>query len=148
MYLAGEALSLTPNMLRFVQLHPYCRFFNHYGPTETHVATVCEFTKRDCEGPVPIGLPIANTQSYILTGRQLTPDGCIGELYIGGDGLAREYFCRPELTEQRFIDNPFKPGLMYKTGDLVRFDSNGQIEFIGRTDDQVKFRGSELNWER
>ena len=120
---------------------PGRRFFNLYGPTETTIwATMARL---EAGGGVPhIGRPIANTQVYILD-RHLNPVpvGVPGELHIGGVGLARGYHGRPELTAERFIDNPFGSGRLYKTGDLARFHPGGNIEFIGRVDHQVKLRG-------
>ena len=124
--------------------------WNMYGPTETTIwSTVWKVESGD--RPILIGRPIANTQVYILDRYlQPTPVGVPGELYIGGDGLAREYFKRPELTAERFIPDPFKTHPMrenrtteriYKTGDLARWLPDGQIECLGRTDDQVKIRG-------
>jgi acyl carrier protein len=90
----------------------------------------------------PIGKPIANTQIYILDQYlQPLPIGVIGEMYIGGDGVAREYINRPELTAKKFIPNPFGKGKLYKTGDLARYLADRNIEFLGRIDNQVKIRG-------
>ncbi|NJK63589.1 MAG: amino acid adenylation domain-containing protein, partial [Synechococcaceae cyanobacterium SM2_3_1] len=118
------------------------RFFNAYGPTEATVCTtiaVCE------QGPPPIGRPIANTQAYILDPHlNPVPVGVPGELHIGGIGLARGYLNRPELTQQKFIPNPFSDlpeARLYKTGDLARYLRDGTIEYLGRMDDQVKIRG-------
>ena len=94
---------------------------------------------------LPIGYPIANTQVFILDQQpQLAPPGMIGELYTGGDGLARGYHGRPDVTAEQFIPHPFsaKPGArLYRTGDLVRYRADGAVEFIGRADTQVKVRG-------
>ncbi|MDE1376928.1 AMP-binding protein, partial [Bacillus licheniformis] len=92
---------------------------------------------------IPIGRPIANSTAYIVNSRgRLQPMGVIGELCVGGDGLARGYFGRPELTKEKFVPNPFTPGeRMYRTGDLARWLKDGSIEYIGRMDDQVKIRG-------
>src|SRR5207302_1966858 len=94
---------------------------------------------------IPIGRPVANTQLYLLDGHlQPVPIGVPGELYIGGDGLARGYHNQPDLTAEKFIQNPFtgeRGGRLYKTGDLGRFLPDGSIEFQSRTDDQVKIRG-------
>ena len=118
------------------------RGWNFYGPTETTIwSTVRKVTKG--QGSVPIGRPIANTHVYILDEQQrLVPRGVAGELYIGGDGLARGYWNRPDLTEAKFVPNPFESGArLYRTGDLARFLSNGELLYIGRNDHQVKLRG-------
>ncbi|TRU33563.1 MAG: amino acid adenylation domain-containing protein [Microcystis aeruginosa Ma_MB_F_20061100_S20] len=132
-------------------------FFNAYGPTETSVcATVEKWTDETVK--VTIGRPIANTQVYILDSHlQPVPIGVVGELHIGGLGLARGYLNRPELTQEKFIPNPFEkdevipptplnkggnePSKLYKTGDLARYLPDGNIEYVGRIDNQVKLRG-------
>jgi amino acid adenylation domain-containing protein/non-ribosomal peptide synthase protein (TIGR01720 family) len=120
------------------------RFFNAYGPTESTVcATVAQcFEDMDV---LPIGRPIANTKIYILDRYlQPVPIGVPGELHLASVGLAKGYLNRPELTDSKFITNPFSQKLsdrLYKTGDLVRYGNDGQIEFVGRIDDQVKIRG-------
>ena len=122
------------------------RLINSYGPTETTVvATVCDLSLATVEKEVTIGRAIANMQTYVLdTHLQLVPIGVAGELYIGGSGVARGYLHQPALTAHSFIPNPFshEPGSrLYKTGDLVRYQTDGQIEFLGRVDNQVKIRG-------
>ncbi|HEX7733723.1 MAG TPA: amino acid adenylation domain-containing protein, partial [Ktedonobacteraceae bacterium] len=126
------------------------RFFNAYGPTET---TVCA-TIYECQdnGRRPaIGRPTANTQVYVLDHHlQPVPAGIAGELYIGGQGVARGYLQRPELTAERFIPNPFgleKGSRLYKTGDWARYLSDGTLEFLGRQDQQVKLRGYRIELE-
>jgi amino acid adenylation domain-containing protein/non-ribosomal peptide synthase protein (TIGR01720 family) len=120
---------------------------NNYGPTENTVVTTSVKIRPDLltEKAPPIGRPISNTQVYILDQyQQPVPIGIPGELYIGGSGLAKGYLNRPELTDSKFIANPFSQklsDLLYKTGDLVRYRNDGQIEFIGRIDHQVKIRG-------
>ncbi len=120
------------------------RYFNVYGPTE---ATVC-VTMAECRGDrpkLPIGAPIANTQIYILDeDRQPVPIGVAGELYIGGVGLARGYLNRPDLTAEKFVANPFTTDpstRLYKTGDLACYLPDGNLEFLGRIDQQIKIRG-------
>ncbi|MBE5806263.1 MAG: amino acid adenylation domain-containing protein [Clostridiales bacterium] len=119
--------------------------FNEYGPTETTVG--CMIYKYDIEKDkdyaVPIGIPADNVKLYILDdNKNLVYYDCIGELYIAGDGVAEGYVNLEELTKERFIDNPFVKGqIMYKTGDLCRYGSNGVIEYIGRKDKQVKING-------
>jgi tyrocidine synthetase-3 len=115
---------------------------NNYGPTENTVVTTV-YTVKEQLSNVPIGKPIANNQVYIL-GRQgrLQPIGVSGELCIAGEGLVRGYLNRPELTAEKFVENPFRAGeKMYKTGDVARWLPDGNIEFLGRVDHQVKIRG-------
>ncbi|MGI9072211.1 MAG: non-ribosomal peptide synthetase [Bryobacteraceae bacterium] len=119
--------------------------WNMYGPTETTVwSTISEVTHYD--GPITIGKPIANTEVYVLD-RHLepVPVGVPGELCIGGAGVARGYLHRPELTAEKFIPHPFRDQesgeRLYRTGDLARYRANGEIECLGRTDNQVKVRG-------
>ena len=118
--------------------------WNMYGPTETTIWSATAEVKTG-EGAVPIGLPIHNTQFYVLdTYGQLAPIGVPGELHIGGEGLARGYFHRPELTAEKFIRNRFSSdpnSRLYRSGDLVRRLHDGTIEFLGRLDHQVKLRG-------
>ncbi|NIF15577.1 non-ribosomal peptide synthetase [Pantoea sp. Cy-639] len=119
------------------------RVVNNYGPTEaTVVATSGEVRTG---GPLAIGGPIANTRLYVLDAqRRLLPPGAMGELYIGGGGVARGYFNRRELSAERFLDDPFAPApgaRLYRTGDLVRWLADGTLEYLGRNDDQVKIRG-------
>jgi amino acid adenylation domain-containing protein len=116
--------------------------WNLYGPTETTIwSTVHRMD--DCGGLVPIGKPIANTEAFVLdANRELTPVGVAGELYLGGDGLARGYLGRAELTAEKFVTHPFRPGdRLYRTGDLVRWLADGNLEYLGRLDHQLKLRG-------
>lgn len=142
----GEALSVA-HIRKALELLPETQLINGYGPTESTTFTCCYRIPRQLDEitSIPIGRPIANTQVYILdSDLQLVPVGVPGELYIGGDGLAQGYLNRPELTEERFIPNPFCPeptARLYKTGDLVRYLPDGNIEFIGRKDNQIKIRG-------
>jgi amino acid adenylation domain-containing protein len=118
-----------------------------YGPTEstTFSSSYCVEELPESATSIPIGRPITNTQIYLLDEHlQPVPVGVVGELYIGGDGLAREYLNHPELTAERFIPNPFTSkakARLYKTGDLGRYLPDGNIEFLGRIDNQVKIRG-------
>jgi amino acid adenylation domain-containing protein len=137
----GDTLHVYPP-----QTLPF-RVFNNYGPTECTVVTASGQVWPNAHPvhPPTIGRPIANTQIYILDvyGNPV-PIGVVGEIYIGGDGVARRYLNRPELTAEKFVCHSFdgKPvGRLYKTGDLGRYLPNGSIEFVGRIDDQVKIRG-------
>lgn len=117
---------------------------NMYGPTETTIwSSTC--LSRGGVGTVGIGTPIANTTLHVV-GEDLReqPVGVEGELLVGGDGVTRGYWNRPELTGERFIDNPFGPGRLYRTGDLVRRNAAGGIDFLGRVDHQVKIRGHRI----
>jgi amino acid adenylation domain-containing protein/non-ribosomal peptide synthase protein (TIGR01720 family) len=126
---------------------PEVDLVNEYGPTETVVGCCVYWTPLDKHrsGSIPIGRPIINTQLYILDPQQqLLPIGVPGELYIGGDGVARGYLNRPDLTEEKFIPDPFRDdpeARLYRTGDLVRYLPDGNIECLGRIDFQVKIRG-------
>lgn len=122
------------------------RLLNGYGPTENTTFTTWHQVNEieDVNRSIPIGRPVANTQTYILDRwLNLLPVGIPGELYVGGDGLALGYLQRSELTAERFVPNPFgEPGQrMYRTGDLAKVLSDGSIEFLGRIDQQVKLRG-------
>ncbi|GAB7531348.1 hypothetical protein PS3A_37600 [Pseudomonas sp. 3A(2025)] len=138
---SGEAL---PGSLvrRFKAQLPDSELHNLYGPTEAAV----DVTAWHCVDPAPdntpIGKPIANTRMYILDAQQQpVPLGVVGELYIGGVQVARGYLNRPELNAERFLDNPFSQGRLYRTGDVARYLPDGNIEYLGRNDDQVKIRG-------
>ena len=137
----GEALaaSLAGELLRHVPA-----VWNLYGPTETTIwSTAARIT--DASTGTSIGRPIANTRLYILDNHgQLVPAGAIGELYIGGAGLARGYLHRPELSAERFVPDPFAAdpaARLYRTGDLARYRPDGNVEYLGRIDHQIKIRG-------
>ena len=144
---AGEQLQITPAISQWLSQLTDCTLHNHYGPSESHVVTSFTLTNSVETWPLlpPIGRPIANTQLYILDENlQPVPVGVPGELHIGGVGLARGYLNRPELTQEKFIANPFSTypnSRLYKTGDLARYLPNGNIEYLGRIDNQVKIRG-------
>jgi amino acid adenylation domain-containing protein len=124
------------------------RLLNTYGPTETTiVATTCDIanTRLETNREVPIGRPLRNTLAYVLdSALRPVPFGIPGELYLGGEGVARGYLNRPDLTAQKFVANPFgdeRAPRLYRTGDVVRYQPDGTIEFLGRVDNQVKIRG-------
>ncbi len=129
---------------------PNCSVINGYGPTENTTFTCCHVMQpgERVSASVPIGRPISNTQVHILDERlQPVPPGAIGELYAAGDGLARGYLNDPEATRRKFLPNPFdsEPGSrMYRTGDLARWREDGVVEFLGRTDNQVKISGHRI----
>lgn len=154
--LGGEACNWE--LIEKVQQYaPDCQIFNHYGPTETTIGVLTyavDVPSQPKSATVPLGRPLANTQIYLLDKyKQPVPLGVPGEIYIGGDSVARGYLNQPEMTAERFIDNPFtslrlgnfsqnlKFSRLYKTGDLARYLPNGEIEFLGRIDDQVKLHG-------
>ncbi|NMG08551.1 non-ribosomal peptide synthetase [Brasilonema sp. UFV-L1] len=142
---AGESCS-TELVERHRLSLPHTSLFNEYGPTEATVwSSVYNCQNHDLKNSVPIGRPIANTQIYLLDSHlQPVPIGVPGEVYIGGLGLAKGYLNQSELTAQKFIPNPFSEepnARLYKTGDLARYLPDGNIEFLGRIDHQVKLRG-------
>jgi acyl-coenzyme A synthetase/AMP-(fatty) acid ligase/acyl carrier protein len=142
--IGGEALA-AHQVEAWRERAPGTRLINEYGPTETTVGVVTyeigEATPTS--GPIPIGRPLANTRIYLLDRqRRPVPLGAVGEIYIGGAGVARGYLNRPEITAERFIASPFVPGdRLYKTGDLARYLPDGDLLFLGRSDQQVKIRG-------
>lgn len=149
-FCSGEALSLT-QVQKVHQLLPNVEIHNLYGPTEASIDVLYYNCSNKTIAAVYLGKPIDNTTAYILNDR-LTPlpIGTEGELYIGGVGLARGYLNKPALTEEKFIKNPFQTKeekqlgyneILYKTGDLVRWSPDGQIEYLGRNDFQVKING-------
>ena len=143
----GEALSGQLLTTYFERLGERVELHHSYGPTETSIASaesVCSPLYRNWHR-MPMGRALANTKLYVVDAAlQLVPLGMAGELCIGGDGVARGYLHRPELTATAFIPDPFsiEPGArLYRTGDLVRYLHDGQLQFLGRVDDQVKLRG-------
>ncbi len=144
---AGEVLQLTPEIRRLCRSGNDCRLHNHYGPTECHVATsyVLSDNHENWPAVAPIGRPIPNARIHILHGRQqLAPIGVAGELCIGGAPVGRGYLNRPELTAEKFVASPFSKSSgdrLYRTGDCARWRHDGNIEFFGRLDNQVKLRG-------
>ncbi len=119
--------------------------FNEYGPTEATVGCIVSKynTEKHTDSSIPIGKPIHNVEAYILDSfKNKVPNGVIGELYIGGQGLAEGYVELPELSNQKFVQNPFNENSkIYHTGDLVRLNTNGELEYLGRVDEQIKLRG-------
>lgn len=146
MLIGGEAfpLKLAKNLVDTID----GEVLNMYGPTETTVWSTVYKLKKPVGTTIPIGKPIANTLIYILDDyNQLMPTGVPGELCIGGEGVTAGYYNRPELTAEKFIDNPFKKetnNKIYRTGDLAFFKEDGTIEFLGRSDHQVKIRGHRI----
>ena len=143
--LAGGDVLSAEHVGAVLRAHPSCRFINGYGPTENTTFSCCCTVGADADlsGGVPIGVPINGTQVYILDAAlEPVPLGARGELYVAGSGLARGYLQQPGLTAERFVANPFVPGArMYRTGDLVRRRPDGNLLFLGRSDDQLKLRG-------
>jgi amino acid adenylation domain-containing protein len=125
------------------------RFFNAYGPTETTVCATIHRCAADAASNPPIGRPLPNVTCYVLDRQQQpVPVGAPGELYVGGAGVAQGYLNRPELTAERFVASPFRPDeRLYRTGDLVRYRPDGDLEFLGRIDQQVKLRGFRIELE-
>jgi amino acid adenylation domain-containing protein len=147
--LAGGDVLSGAHIKRALAALPNTRIINGYGPTENTTFTCCysmdDSTLGSLEESVPIGGPISNTQVYVLDKEgEPVPVGVRGELYIGGTGLARGYLRRPELTAEKFVPNRFSDRVgdrLYRSGDLVKWSGDGTLEFLGRTDRQVKVRG-------
>jgi len=144
---AGEQLQITPAVREMFTRLGDARLYNHYGPSETHVVTAFTLSGTpDQWMPLPpIGTPVANTQVYVLDEQQIpVPVGIPGELYLGGVQVAKGYIHKRQLTNEKFVRDPFAADTaarMYRTGDRVRFLPDGNLEYLGRTDDQVKWRG-------
>ncbi|KAF6616096.1 amino acid adenylation domain-containing protein, partial [Paenibacillus sp. EKM102P] len=141
--LVGGDVMSVPHMNRVLEAHPSLRISNIYGPTEnTTFSTVHAIIGVQSES-VPIGRPIHNSTAYVVDhSMRLQPVGVWGELLVGGDGVARGYRNRPDLTSEKFIDSPFRSGeRCYRTGDMVRLNADGTLEYKGRIDAQVKIRG-------
>ena len=138
MLCGGEAL---PRELANRLLEGSGTLWNMYGPTETTIWSSCTRVTAG-DAPITVGKPIANTQFYVLDRQdQPVPPGVAGQLHIGGDGVARGYHNRAELTAERFVNNPFQAGRMYRTGDLAKWLPDGAMQVLGRLDHQIKLRG-------
>ncbi|WP_208346660.1 amino acid adenylation domain-containing protein, partial [Aetokthonos hydrillicola] len=152
---AGEQLRITTAIAHLFSQLPKCCLHNHYGPSETHVVTAFTLSGSPSYWLAlpPIGRPIANSQIHLLDSQlKPVPIGVAGELYVGGVSLARGYLNRVDLTNERFIPNPFGQSTgakdqsfnsdrLYKTGDLAKYRADGNIEYLGRIDQQLKIRG-------
>nr|WP_314464361.1 non-ribosomal peptide synthase/polyketide synthase [uncultured Clostridium sp.] len=150
--LGGEKI-IFADVDKFLSKNEDCLIMNHYGPTETTIgaaANVFDHDKmRECGERNIIGRPIHNMRCYVMDeGRNLQPEGVYGELYLSGDGVAGGYLHQPDLTKERFLPDPFcEHEIMYRTGDLVRLQKDGNIEFFGRVDSQVKVNGYRIEPE-
>lgn len=147
LFCSGESLGLNLAS-HFYRQHPCCQLVNLYGPTEAAIDATFHICTPDTAS-IPIGKPISNTQIHIVDeSLQLLPTGAIGEIMIGGDGLAEGYLNNETMTASAFINNPFSPGSrLYHSGDLGRYDHDGQLHFIGRNDHQIKVRGLRVELE-
>ncbi|KOG02517.1 Amino acid adenylation [Pseudomonas syringae pv. aceris] len=141
-----RTLLIGGDRLRQFDSDPGFAVINNYGPTETTVVATSGAVQPG--GPLHIGGPITNTRVYVLDEQlQPVPVGVVGELYIGGAGVARGYLNRPQMTEERFIADPFSAATqarLYRSGDLVRWNADGSLDYLGRNDDQVKVRGMRI----
>lgn len=128
---------------RMTERLPGLRVCFGYGPTEATLYSTAHYDPRPLDRPCPIGGPLPGTRCYVLDARmQPVPPGVVGEIHLGGAGLARGYLGRPDLTDERFLPDPFAPGArVYRTGDLARWGDDGLLHYAGRADDQVKLRG-------
>ncbi|PWW06592.1 amino acid adenylation domain-containing protein, partial [Paenibacillus cellulosilyticus] len=144
----GEELESRTAEETLRKLGRHIAIHNEYGPTETTIGC-CDYVYQtdmdQARRTVLIGKPIDNTQTYVLQGNQLCGVGMIGELCIGGLGVGKGYLNRPELTQAKFIDSPFKEGeVLYRTGDLAKWQPDGNLEYLGRIDEQIKIRGHRI----
>ncbi|MBS7256338.1 non-ribosomal peptide synthetase [Flavobacterium branchiicola] len=148
---SGEQLVVGRSLENFLLEFPHVNLHNHYGPSETHVVTSHTISAQagTIANYVPIGRPLPNTTIYLLDNNlQPVPEKVIGEIYVGGDNLANGYVNLPELTQTRFITNPFNASQkLYKTGDLAYVDYSGILIYLGRNDTQVKIRGYRIELE-
>ncbi|MBQ4844738.1 non-ribosomal peptide synthase/polyketide synthase [Pseudoalteromonas sp. MMG005] len=142
----GDVLDIAA-VNQFKTTFPNVQLLNGYGPTENTTFTTCHLITEATLDAIPIGRALAGDHVYILQGEQLAPFGAVGELCVGGDGLAKGYLNEPQLTRERFVVNPLyqkgssTPKVIYRTGDLVRYQASGVMVFVGRADQQVKIRG-------
>eukprot|EP00833_Pecoramyces_ruminatium_P012342 jgi/Orpsp1_1/1186374/evm.model.d7180000050088.1 len=150
--LGGEILST--DLCKYVHQYSDCRIYNEYGPTECTVACTGKWIEEDNDNQITIGKPFCNCKIYILDKYlKPVPIGVEGEIFIGGYGVGKGYLNREELTREKFIENPFNVEnndhnkIMYRTGDLGKWTRNGEIEYIGRTDFQVKIHGQRIELE-
>lgn len=141
--LAGGDVIPTKHVNKVIKECEGLKIVNGYGPTENTTFSTCFLVDKEYQGNLPIGKPISNSTAYIVDKySKLVPIGVIGELCVGGDGLSRGYINNPELSAEKFVENPYITGMkMYKTGDLARWLPDGNIEFLGRMDNQIKLRG-------
>ncbi|MEQ4304662.1 amino acid adenylation domain-containing protein [Plantactinospora sp. B6F1] len=140
---AGEELRLTPALRRFLAAHPECALYNEYGPTEASIIATIQRVDPTAGDYPPIGRPVDGVLVRLLDERRLpVPAGAIGEIFLGGAGLAREYLSRPDETLAAFVPDPVAPGTrLYRSRDLGRWLPDGTLRYLGRADDQVKIRG-------
>ncbi|NJM46539.1 MAG: amino acid adenylation domain-containing protein [Alkalinema sp. RU_4_3] len=139
--IGGEKVNAASIALWFEQ-HQKPMLINTYGPTETTVVATGHTVVSTPDSDAPIGSPLPHVQTYVLDNHlNPVPPGVVGELYLGGNALARGYLNQPETTAAAFIPNPFGPGCLYKTGDLVRDRGTGNLQYLGRLDHQIKIRG-------
>ncbi|URZ18501.1 non-ribosomal peptide synthetase [Clostridium felsineum] len=142
--MVGGDVLLKSHASKIKKIYKNLKLINAYGPTENTVISTTYEVKEDlAEGAVPIGKPISNSTAYVMdNNNKLLPIGAEGELYVGGDGISRGYLNRKDLTNERFIENPYVKGeIIYKTGDLARWLEDGNLDFLGRIDYQVKING-------
>jgi tyrocidine synthetase-3 len=144
----GDVLS-APHINKVRKANPGLKVINGYGPTENTTFSTTYLIEKDYDSNIPIGKPVSNSTAYIFDkNMNYQPIGVIGELYLGGDGVSKGYINRDDLNSKSFIDHPFKPGeRLYKSGDYARWLPDGNIEFHGRIDNQLKIRGLRIELE-